>query len=310
MMRINNKKEILKYMDDVLFFFRSYLRSKDFVEILTPKLVPVATDPIRGTKKEIFIVFSTNGQKRGLLAQSPQMFKQMAVCYGLQRVYEICPTWRDNVEKTERHNDEFWTIDVEMAGISTEDQLMTFLGNMIKCVSDRIFKKYHLKIGDVKYPIPVILYDDAISLLNDNGINIKWGEDIGPDREKKLANLLKNTVGDMFFIKKYPKSVKKFYIKSYDDDNKYKHAFDLIFKGWEISSGGIRETNIKIIIEKMEEFGVNPRDYMFYLKVLEENPTNHGGFSLGFDRFIAKSLNIDNINKFKKHLWGLNYETK
>jgi aspartyl-tRNA synthetase len=89
--------------------FRQVLLSEGFLGIHTPKL-------IGGSSEGGAAVFKLdyNGQP-ACLAQSPQLHKQMAVCGGFERVFEVGPVFRAEGSDTHRHLCEFIGLDVEMA---------------------------------------------------------------------------------------------------------------------------------------------------------------------------------------------------
>ena len=88
--------------------FREFLLSESFVGIHTPKL-------IQGSSEGGASVFNLlyNGQP-ACLAQSPQLYKQMAICGGFERVFEVGPVFRAENSNTHRHLCEFVGLDAEM----------------------------------------------------------------------------------------------------------------------------------------------------------------------------------------------------
>jgi aspartyl/asparaginyl-tRNA synthetase len=89
--------------------FRSALLKQNFTEIHSPKM-------IGGTSEggaEVFR-FQYMNQGPGCLAQSPQLYKQMAICADLERVFEIGPVFRAEDSHTHRHLCEFTGLDMEM----------------------------------------------------------------------------------------------------------------------------------------------------------------------------------------------------
>merc|ERR1712228_48070 len=88
--------------------FREALCKQGFVEIQTPKLL--AGESEGGAES-----FSTDyfGQQASL-AQSPQLYKQMAISGDLPGVFEIGPVFRAENSNTHRHLCEFTGIDFEM----------------------------------------------------------------------------------------------------------------------------------------------------------------------------------------------------
>ena len=284
----------------IISSIRKYLDSCKFVEIFSPKLLSVLSDPVRGNKSEGISVNLENGIS--YLAQSDQNYKQMAVISGLEKVYEIGFYWRDNREgKTERHLNEFMCLDIEIKDVNSELELMNILENIIK--NTLLENKPLNKDLKIYWPIPIVTYDEAVKILQDNNIGITWGEDIAYVREKELGKILRKEKGDLFFIHKYPSVVKKFYTEKYED-TRYTKTFDLIFCGWEICSGAVRQTDIKKIEKGIDELGLNKKDYAFYLDLFRNTPPKHGGFGFGIDRFIAILEGSLNIHDFYSKLWG------
>ena len=71
-----------------LQLFREILLSEGFQEIHTPKLIAGASEGGASVFK-----FNYMGRE-GCLAQSPQLYKQMAICADQERVFEIGPVFR------------------------------------------------------------------------------------------------------------------------------------------------------------------------------------------------------------------------
>lgn len=92
-----------------LQLFRESLQGQGFIEIHTPKL-------LSGASEGGAAVFHFDYMGRpGCLAQSPQFYKQMAICSDLARVFEIGPVFRAENSYTHRHLCEFTGLDMQMA---------------------------------------------------------------------------------------------------------------------------------------------------------------------------------------------------
>uniref|UniRef100_A0A453LGF5 aspartate--tRNA ligase n=1 Tax=Aegilops tauschii subsp. strangulata TaxID=200361 RepID=A0A453LGF5_AEGTS len=89
--------------------FREHLSSKDFIGIHTPKLISGSSEG----GAAVFKLEYKNG-KSACLAQSPQLHKQMAICGGFRRVFEVGPVFRAEDSNTHRHLCEFVGLDAEM----------------------------------------------------------------------------------------------------------------------------------------------------------------------------------------------------
>lgn len=108
-LRVPANNAILRVRSGVTQLFREALLSEQFVEIHTPKL-------ISGESEGGSEVFRTDYfGKPACLAQSPQLYKQMAISADLDRVFEIGPVFRAEKSLTRRHLCEFTGLDLEMA---------------------------------------------------------------------------------------------------------------------------------------------------------------------------------------------------
>lgn len=287
---------IIKIRSKALFSIRNYLSNLNFYEINTPYIVGVSTDPPKVDKGgAIEVVWS--GGKQAFLRQSNQLYKQMVVVSGVEKVFEIGPFWRAESEKTFRHLIESIGLDVEFSSPKSLNEVLILAYSIIFEVY-KDFKNANLTNLEMFLvepdKLPIITYMEAINLLNKNGFPFKYGVDLGTVGEAKLGEIMyKKNHSDAFAITHYPSNIKKFYTKQ--SASSLTETFDIIVGGWELVSGAIREVNRKKIEHSMKLSGLNPADYNFYLSIVD-NAVEHGGFGLGVDRLIARLLDIDVVS--------------
>ena len=99
----------------VLQYGRDHLIGEGFQEINSPKIIASASEG--GTNLFPMMYFDTPA----FLSQSPQLYKQLAVLGGLERVFEIGPAFRAEKHDTYRHLNEFISFDIEGAWMNDED---------------------------------------------------------------------------------------------------------------------------------------------------------------------------------------------
>ena len=93
----------------------------------------------------------------------------------------------------------------------------------------------------------------------------------------------------------YPKEIKAFYMKQ-NDDGKTVAAADLLVPGiGELVGGSQREDDYEKLKARIEELGMNPDDYWWYLNLRRFGGTQHAGFGLGFERMVMYLTGIANI---------------
>ncbi len=108
-LRTTTSQAVFRINSGVCNLFRSYLDSKGFLEIHTPRIQAGATES--GAS-----VFQLDYFGRpAFLAQSPQHAKQMCVAADFERVYDIGPVFRAENSNTHRHLIEYTGLDLEMA---------------------------------------------------------------------------------------------------------------------------------------------------------------------------------------------------
>jgi nondiscriminating aspartyl-tRNA synthetase len=286
---------IFKIRNKVIAAVHEYLRSESFIEVHTPNIIASSSEG--GTDVFKLKYF----EKTAFLAQSPQLYKQTLMATGIDRVYEIAWYFRAEEHNTRRHLNESTAVDLEMAFISSEEDVMKILEelvfNMWKKASDckeelEILKK---KIVVPKLPFKRIIYDDVIKNLNKNGCPINWGEDLGAEEENLLGEIMKKDGHDFYFVTKYPIDAKPFY--TMPEGVKYSRGFDLECKGVEIASGSQRIHDVELLKKRLEACDLNPEDFESYLKAFRFGMPPHGGFGFGIERFLMELLDIKNIRE-------------
>ncbi len=294
-----NKKQInlFKARNHACIAVRKYLSDLGFIEINTPYIVGISTDPPKVDKGSAINVLWPNGSS-AFLRQSNQIYKQLVVASGLPKIFEIGPFWRLETEETFRHLQETIGIDVEYSNPKELSEIFGLAYSIISQVAKHLHDFGYINIHNLNLPdidnVPILEYSEAIEKLNAKGCSISYGKDLGLIGEAKLGQIIKNeTASDIIIVEHYPDTIKKFYTKKIA--NGLTETFDIIFSGWEIASGAIRETDRGNIEKSMQLSGVNVKDYDFYLSAID-GAVPHGGFCLGFDRLMAKLFNLEMVH--------------
>ncbi len=269
---------------------REFLLGENFIEITSPKIIASASEG--GT--DVFPISYFN--REAFLAQSPQLYKQMMMSTGLDRVFEIATYFRAEEHDTRRHLNEVSAFDLEMAFIRDEEDVMNVLEGlvlaMIKEASlcERELSVLKQEIEVPKKPIKRLNYEHVLELLAREGKEIPWGEDLDTESEKLLGEIMRDQGEDIYFIKGYPTDAKPFY--TMPKDEKHSRAFDLGYKGVEISSGGQRIHDYNLLAERLEFHNIERENFTFYLKSFRYGMPPHGGFGLGIDRLMMQLLGV------------------
>jgi len=274
--------------------FREYFTEKNFVEANAPSIIAAASEG--GT--ELFAI--SYFEREAFLCQSPQLYKQMLMASGLDRVFITMPVFRAELHNTPRHLNEAYQMDIEKAFIDDEEGVLTELEGVVHHILKRVVDECgpELEILERKLTVPKLpfkrfTYDEILKKLTKAGVKLKWGEDLNPEAEKKLHEL----VGKPFFIKKWPTAIRAFYSRPLDDNPKYCSAFDLMYEGIELSSGAQRIHDHSQLVERLTAKGLDTKNFEFYLKAFRYGMPPHGGWSIGSERITMALTGVSNIRE-------------
>jgi len=285
---------VMKVRAEVLEATRGFFKTQNFVEVSPPMFISAA---VEGGST----LFGLKYFDQDLyLTQSSQLYLEILI-YSLEKVYCIAPSFRAEKSRTIRHLTEYWHIEAEWPFADMHD-LMKFEEELLVHVCERVTvncKEEFAELGAdisklalVKTPFPKITYAEAINRLNAKGFNKKWGEDLGYDDEKTLAD----EFGRPLFIYDYPTAIKAFYCKTYRDKPDVAMSADMLVpRIGEISTGGAREDDKDTLIRRIREMGMNEKDYDWYLDLRRYGTVPHVGFGMGLERVLTWILDLENI---------------
>ncbi|WP_346885197.1 asparagine--tRNA ligase [Clostridium sp. UBA4395] len=234
-----------------------------------------------------------------------------AYALAFRNVYTFGPTFRAENSNTARHAAEFWMVEPEIAFADLKDD-MTLAEDMIKYIINYVLENApeemeffnsfvdkgllerlnHVATSDFGN----VTYTEAVELLKkadkEFQYPVEWGCDLQTEHERYLTEeVYKRPV----FVTDYPKEIKAFYMRM-NDDNRTVAAMDLLVPGiGEIIGGSQREERYDLLVDRINELGLNPEDYWWYLELRKFGGTKHAGFGLGFERMIMYVTGMSNI---------------
>ena len=228
-----------------------------------------------------------------------------------RNVYTFGPTFRAENSNTARHASEFWMIEPEFAFADLKDN-MDIAEDMIKYIirfvlenapeemqffNNFIDKGLLERLNNiVESDFARITYTEAVDLLlkadREFQYPVEWGIDLQTEHERYITEeIFKKPV----FVTDYPKEIKAFYMRLNDDD-KTVAACDLLVPGvGEIIGGSQREERYDVLTRRMDELGLDQKDYWWYLELRKYGGVKHSGYGLGFERIIMYITGMQNI---------------
>jgi asparaginyl-tRNA synthetase len=306
-LRTRKMVEIAKLRSSIFKFLRQWFLDNDWLEI-TPPLI------VKGSVEGGSTLFKLDYfGDQAFLSQSAQLYLE-AMIFSLGPVWSLTSSFRAERSRTVRHLAEFSHLECESPWVSLEDLLEIHEG-LIKYTIDKTIKERgesleFLKIDANRFtylgqPFHKITYDQAIEKLKSLDFriaehegklrSIRWGDDLNIDSERELTAKMMTPL----FITGYPIEVKPFYVKESPDRSGTSLTFDLLGpQGYgELSSGGMREDNLKTLVTRIRQAGLDPIDYRWYLELRKYGSVEHGGFGMGVERFLRWFIGIEDIKE-------------
>ena len=309
-LRRSHVNAMFRLRGKVLQFGREHLISEGFFETHTPKIVATATE---GGADLFPMQFY---DRPAFLNQSPQLFKQLCMSGGLERVFEIGPAFRAEQSDTYRHLAVFISFDIECSW-ANDDDVMGVLERMIHHIWKSVaaeeesqaliatINQYREEQGEEtvevivpELPFPRIEYDDAIRIIKERGGTIEWGDDIDAEN----SDLLAQDLPQFYFLPRWPMSLKPFYIHQIEGENgstgqQLSRGFDLNFGRDEMTSGGQREHRIDVLVENLKSMDLNPEEFEFYVAGFRHGVSPHAGWGLGVERILMVLTGANNVRE-------------
>lgn len=278
--------------------FREFLQEEGFTEIHTPKLGQAGAEG--GSSQFRLDYFG----RKAVLAQSPQLYKQAMVGV-FERVYEIGPVFRAEKHATQRHLNEYTSLDLEMGFLHSFTDLMALEQGFLRRLVALLRQEYagELALLGAELPdaehIPAVRFDEAKRLAAEAyGYAIREPYDLEPEEEQHIGRYAKEVWGsDFMFVTHYPGRKRPFYTMDDPEDPRYTLSFDLLFRGMEITTGGQRIHNYGQQVEKLKARGMEPEDFSGYLLFHKHGAPPHGGLGIGLERLTMQLCGLDNIRR-------------
>ncbi len=282
---------IFRVESALLWGMRKYLMDQSFVEVHTPKIVAAATEG----GADLFRV--KYFEKDTFLNQSPQLYKEILMSSGMDRVFEVGPAFRAEEHNTPRHLNEFTSVDIEMS-FADHNDAMAMLENAVKSGIEEVVatcsKELQLLGKDLKVPevpFPRITYRECVKIIENKGFKFTFGEDFNTEQLREIGTQFK----DFYFITEWPASVRPFYTMPNPEDPTLTNSYDLQFGEKEITSGAQRVHDPDMLEKRFLEKGLSPSDFDFYIKAFRFGMPPHAGWGLGLERLTMIILDVPNI---------------
>jgi len=302
-LRTPTNQAIFRLEAGVCQLFRDTLVKKGFVEIHTPKIISAASEG----GANVFKVSYFKGS--AFLAQSPQLYKQMAIAADFEKVFTVGGVFRAEDSNTHRHLTEFVGLDLEMAFKFHYHEVVDTIGDLFTQMFRGLRDKYSQEIETVSQQFPCepfkfldpplrLEFPEAVEMLKEAGVEMGDEDDLSTPNEKLLGRIVKAKYDtDYFILDKYPLAVRPFYTMPDPVDGKYSNSYDMFMRGEEILSGAQRIHNTEFLIERAKVHGIELNTIASYIDSFRYGCPPHAGGGIGMERVTMLYLGLDNIRK-------------
>ncbi|KAL6491790.1 hypothetical protein OROGR_034155 [Orobanche gracilis] len=302
-LRTPANQAIFRVESEVENIFRQFLLSEGFSKIHTPTLTA-------GSSEGGAAVFRLDYFGRhACLAQSPQLYKQMAISSGFSRVCAVGPIFRAENSSTHRHLCEFIGLDVEMRIEKHYSEVMDLVDRLFvemfdrlnqRCAEELEFINRQYAFENLKYLRKTLrlTFEEGVQMLKEAGIEIDPFGDLNTETERKLGQLVLEKYGTEFYIlHRFPLAIRPFYTMPCPDNPMYSNSFDVFLRGEEIISGAQRIHESEFLAERAQACGIDINTISTYIDSFGYGTPPHGGFGVGLERVGMLFCALDNIRK-------------
>ncbi|XP_026323248.1 aspartate--tRNA ligase, cytoplasmic [Hyposmocoma kahamanoa] len=255
-LRTPANQAIFRIEAGVCRLFRDILTKKGFVEIHTPKIISAASEG----GANVFTV--SYFKSSAYLAQSPQLYKQMAIAADFDKVFTVGAVFRAEDSNTHRHLTEFVGLDLEMSFKHHYHEVVDTIASTFTDIFRGLRDEFTSEIATVgqQYSVEPFKFLDpplklefpqAIQMLKEAGVTLGEEDDLSTPDEKLLGRLVKAKYDtDFYILDKYPLAVRPFYTMPDPNNPKVSNSYDMFMRGEEILSGAQRIHDPDFLIER------------------------------------------------------------
>jgi len=297
-LRSKRQVAIMKIRHRIAKAIRDFFDERGFTLFDPPIITPNASE---GTSTLFEMEYFDLG--KAYLTQSGQLYAE-AGALALGKVYTFGPTFRAEKSKTRRHLTEFWMVEPEMAFYDIDDDMdlaEEFIEYIVQSVLNNnkaeleILERDISKLENIKRPFPRVSYDEAVKILEEEGVDFEWGKDFGAADETLISGKYDKPV----MVHRYPSEIKAFYMKRDPENDKLALCVDVLApEGYgEIIGGSQREDDYDKLVERIEEHDLPLDSFKWYLDLRKYGSVPHSGFGLGLERTVTWICGIEHVRE-------------
>uniref|UniRef100_A0A493T132 asparagine--tRNA ligase n=1 Tax=Anas platyrhynchos platyrhynchos TaxID=8840 RepID=A0A493T132_ANAPP len=308
--RSNALGALLRIRSEATAAIHSFFQDHGYVHIHTPI---ITSNDCEGAGELFQIETSNETQKSAeknhffnvpaFLTVSGQLHLEV-MAGAFTHVFTFGPTFRAENSQSRRHLAEFYMVEAELSFTESLQDIMQVMEDLFKTATSTVFSRcprdvelFHKYVAPaqkgrleqmLKNKFVTISYNEAVEILKQASQTFafkpEWGCDLQTEHEKYLVQ----HCGEVpVFVINYPYDLKPFYMRDNEDGpQRTVAAVDLLVPGiGELCGGSLREERLPFLQSRLQR----------YLDLRKFGSVPHGGFGMGFERYLQYILGVDNI---------------
>ncbi|XP_073191865.1 asparaginyl-tRNA synthetase isoform X5 [Lepidochelys kempii] len=293
--RTNTLSSLLRVRSEATAAIHSFFKDNGYVHVHTPI---ITSNDCEGAGELFHVRTSNKVQEPGenshffnvpaFLTVSGQLHLEV-MAGAFTQVFTFGPTFRAENSQSRRHLAEFYMVEAEMSFTESLQDIIQVMEDLFKTVTSIVLSKCPQDVELFhKYVSPAQkVRTDAEEQIHN------WGSDLQTEHEKYLV---KHCSEIPVFVVNYPYDLKPFYMRDNEDGpQRTVAAVDLLVPGiGELCGGSLREERPHFLQSRLARLGLADA-YQWYLDLRQFGSAPHGGFGMGFERYLQCILGVDNI---------------
>ncbi|XP_077663639.1 asparaginyl-tRNA synthetase isoform X3 [Eretmochelys imbricata] len=293
--RTNTLSSLLRVRSEATAAIHSFFKDNGYVHVHTPI---ITSNDCEGAGELFHVRTSNKVQEPGenshffnvpaFLTVSGQLHLEV-MAGAFTQVFTFGPTFRAENSQSRRHLAEFYMVEAEMSFTESLQDIIQVMEDLFKTTTSIVLSKCPQDVELFhKYVSPAQkVRTDAEEQIHN------WGSDLQTEHEKYLV---KHCGEVPVFVVNYPYDLKPFYMRDNEDGPQHTvAAVDLLVPGiGELCGGSLREERPHFLQSRLARLGLADA-YQWYLDLRQFGSAPHGGFGMGFERYLQCILGVDNI---------------
>ncbi|XP_054020500.1 probable asparagine--tRNA ligase, mitochondrial isoform X1 [Dryobates pubescens] len=314
--RSNTLASLLRIRSEATAAIHSFFQDNGYVHIHTPI---ITSNDCEGAGELFQIETSKEAKEKtqffnvpAFLTVSGQLHLEV-MAGAFTHVFTFGPTFRAEDSQSRRHLAEFYMVEAELSFTESLQDIMQVMEDLFKTVTSTVLSKcprdvelFHKYIAPaqkdrleqiLKHKFVTISYNEAVEILKQASQTFtfkpEWGCDLQTEHEKYLV---KHCGEVPVFVINYPYDLKPFYMRDNEDGPQHTvAAVDLLVPGvGELCGGSLREERLPFLEARLQRLEIADA-YQWYLDLRKYGSVPHGGFGMGFERYLQYILGVANI---------------